>query len=167
MAVAGGDVGIGRFAIDLARRRRCRESSAWPRRTSCRAAAFQTSAPRQTPSCVSRSSVKACCQVSTFGSSLACSMTARITSLPGGVAQGVDDAVVAVAPFAPRARPPASSSNCVPQRDQFVDPRRRLAHDHLDDGRHRTDRRRRAACRRCDSRSDLPGSITPAMPPWA
>ncbi len=53
--------------------------------------------------------------------------------LAGRVAQGVDDAVVAVAPFAPSASAPASWSKCVPQSISSLIRVGRLADDHFDD----------------------------------
>ena len=115
-------------------RRRCTGSSAWPTPASCRAAAFQTSAPRQAPSCVSRSSVKVFSQVSTFGRPLRPLDHGPHHFLAGGVAQGVDDAVVAVAPFAAqRQLRRAPRRTACPSAISSSNPLGRLADDHLDD----------------------------------
>ena len=106
-------------------------------------------------------------QVSTFGKLCDSLDHGPHHFLAGGVAQGMDDAVVAVPPFAAQRQLPASSSKCAPQCDQLANPLRRFADDHLDDSPDRTSRRRRASVSATWFSKRSSGSSTPAMPPWA
>ena len=120
--VAGGDLGIGRFRDRPAPRRRCtRMRLLGPDERLCRARSFQTSAPRQAPSCVSRSSVKVFSQVSTLRQIRACSIDdGPHDFLAGGVAQGMHDAMMAVAAFAAQSQLAGCSIEAGAPIDQFV-----------------------------------------------
>ena len=86
--------------------------------------------------------------------------------LAGGVAQGVDDAVVAVAAFAAQGQAACLLVEVRSPADQFVDPRRRFAHHHLHDGRIAQIAAGASVSAMWSSKRSS-GSITPAMPPWA
>ena len=145
------------FRDRSARRRRCRGSFAWPRRAFCRGAAFQTSAPRQTPFVrqqVERERVLP--DVDVVGG-LGRSITARMTSLPVASPRAWTMRWWLWPPSRPRAQAIACSVELGAPLDQFADPLGRLRGRPSRRRRGRTGRRRPRACRRRDPRSDLPG----------
>ena len=85
----------------------------------------------------------------------------------GGVAEGMDDAAMAVAAFARQGELAVFLVELRAPADQVVDLLRRLADDHLDDCRGRTARRRRSSVSSMWFSKRSSGDSTPAMPPWA
>ena len=85
-------------------------------------------------------------------------MTTRMTSLPRGVAHGVDDAVAAVPALASEGQMVADVVELGAPVDQLLDALRRFANHVLDDLGIAQARRRRRACRRRGSRSGRSGA---------
>ena len=94
---------------------------------------FQTSAPRQTPSCVKQVERERVLPGLHVGQRAGALDDGPHHLLAGGVAQGVDDAVVAVAPFAAQGQLAGLFVEAGSPLDQLADARGRLADDHLDD----------------------------------
>ena len=148
-AVAGRHGRIGRLAVDHAGPAAGQDGLLGPDEQSSPGSAGHTRAPTQAPSCVSRSRVKVRSQMVMLGVCASAVDDGPHHLEAGGVAQRVDDAVIAV--------PALDARLGVELRavaDEVVDLLRRLAHHHLDHGAVAQARPRRSACPRCGPRSD-------------
>ena len=85
----------------------------------------------------------------------------------GGVAQGVDDAAMAVAALARQGELAVLLVELRAPANQVVDLLRRLADDHLDDVAVAQARRRPSSVSSMWFSKRSSGDSTPAMPPWA